>query len=138
MAELEKPSRAELFAALKNERLVRLFERLLTTAATTGDTAVVQAALDAHIADAADAHAASAIGVTPTGGITAIEAQSALEDLDAALSAHTTSTANPHSVTKAQVGLGNADNTSDANKPVSTAAQAELQSYARRFLLMGA
>ena len=33
---------------------------------------------------------------------------------------------NPHSVTKAQVGLGNADNTSDANKPVSTATQTAL------------
>ena len=30
-------------------------------------------------------------------------------------------TDNPHSVTKAQVGLGNVDNTSDMNKPVSTA-----------------
>lgn len=39
----------------------------------------------------------------------------------AALSAHAGSTSNPHSVTKAQVGLGNVDNTSDANKPVSTA-----------------
>ncbi|BCM89024.1 hypothetical protein IAD21_00867 [Abditibacteriota bacterium] len=38
-----------------------------------------------------------------------------------ALTAHTGNTSNPHSVTKAQVGLGNADNTSDANKPVSTA-----------------
>ena len=34
---------------------------------------------------------------------------------------HTSNTSNPHSVTKAQVGLGNADNTSDVNKPVSTA-----------------
>ncbi len=33
---------------------------------------------------------------------------------------------NPHNVTKANVGLGNADNTSDANKPVSTATQAAL------------
>lgn len=33
---------------------------------------------------------------------------------------------NPHTVTKAQVGLGNADNTSDAGKPVSTAQQAAL------------
>ena len=36
---------------------------------------------------------------------------------------HTNSTNNPHSVTKAQVGLSNVDNTSDANKPVSTATQ---------------
>ena len=35
--------------------------------------------------------------------------------------AHTDNKSNPHSVTKAQVGLGNVDNTSDANKPVSTA-----------------
>ena len=30
---------------------------------------------------------------------------------------------NPHQVTKAQVGLGNVDNTSDLNKPISTATQ---------------
>lgn len=35
--------------------------------------------------------------------------------------AHATNTGNPHSTTKAQVGLGNVDNTSDVNKPVSTA-----------------
>jgi len=39
------------------------------------------------------------------------------------LSNHIGDTNNPHSVTAAQVGLGNADNTSDANKPVSTAQQ---------------
>lgn len=42
------------------------------------------------------------------------------------LSAHTTRTDNPHAVTKAQVGLGNVDNTADADKPVSAAAQAAL------------
>lgn len=35
---------------------------------------------------------------------------------------------NPHDVTKAQIGLGNVDNTSDADKPVSTATQAALNS----------
>lgn len=34
---------------------------------------------------------------------------------------HIADVANPHNVTKAQVGLGNVDNTSDINKPVSTA-----------------
>lgn len=33
---------------------------------------------------------------------------------------------NPHGVTKSDVGLSNADNTSDANKPISTAQQAAL------------
>jgi len=42
------------------------------------------------------------------------------------LSSHTGNTSNPHSVTKAQVGLGNVDNTSDLNKPVSTAQQTAL------------
>ena len=39
---------------------------------------------------------------------------------------HSSNTSNPLSVTKPQVGLGNADNTSDANKPVSTATQTAL------------
>ena len=39
------------------------------------------------------------------------------------LSAHLSDTSNPHGVTKAQVGLGNVDNTSDLNKPISTATQ---------------
>ena len=43
---------------------------------------------------------------------------------------HLGSTSNPHSVTKSQVGLGNVDNTSDANKPVSTAMQTALDNHA--------
>jgi hypothetical protein len=43
---------------------------------------------------------------------------------------HIVNTANPHNVTKAQVGLANVDNTSDANKPVSTATQAALNAKA--------
>lgn len=39
---------------------------------------------------------------------------------------HKNSTANPHTVTKAQVGLGNCDNTSDVNKPVSTLQQSAI------------
>lgn len=39
---------------------------------------------------------------------------------------HISNNSNPHGVTKSQVGLGNVDNTSDANKPVSTATQTEL------------
>ena len=39
------------------------------------------------------------------------------------LTAHINNKTNPHSVTKEQVGLGNVDNTSDINKPISTATQ---------------
>lgn len=39
---------------------------------------------------------------------------------------HTLDVANPHNVTKTQVGLGNVDNTSDLDKPISNATQAAL------------
>jgi len=48
------------------------------------------------------------------------------DDTKALLLAHEADHANPHVVTKAQVGLGNCDNTSDADKPVSTAQQTAL------------
>ena len=38
---------------------------------------------------------------------------------------------NPHSVTKTQVGLGNCDNTADADKPISTAVQDEFDNIKR-------
>lgn len=44
----------------------------------------------------------------------------------AALLSHTSNMSNPHGTTKAQVGLGSADNTSDANKPVSGPQQTAL------------
>ncbi len=42
------------------------------------------------------------------------------------LDVHTANTNNPHTVTKTQLGLGNVDDTSDANKPISTLQQAGL------------
>lgn len=42
------------------------------------------------------------------------------------LTNHVANTSNPHSVTKTQVGLGNVDNTSDLDKPISTATQTAL------------
>lgn len=58
---------------------------------------------------------------------TSLDAKASAADL----ATHTGATNNPHSVTKAQVGLGNVDNTSDANKPVSTE-QALLVALTRR------
>jgi hypothetical protein len=43
---------------------------------------------------------------------------------------HNSSTDNPHGVTKDQVGLSNVDNTSDADKPISTAMQSALDNKA--------
>lgn len=44
------------------------------------------------------------------------------------LETHINNKSNPHEVTKDQVGLGNVDNTSDANKPISNATQNALNS----------
>lgn len=60
-------------------------------------------------------------GLKDQAGITA--------DIDAVqtnLETHINNKTNPHKVTKAQVGLGNVDNTSDANKPISNATQTAL------------
>lgn len=47
---------------------------------------------------------------------------------------HSQTTGNPHGTTKADVGLSNVDNTSDANKPVSTAQQTALDGKANKAL----
>lgn len=46
------------------------------------------------------------------------------------LISHLANTNNPHSVTKSQVGLGNVDDTSDADKPISTATRKALDGKA--------
>ena len=91
----------------------------------TADTAkpvstAQQAALDlkGNIADIVDA-------LTSTSTVAPLSANQG-RVLNSALASHSGSTSNPHSVTKAQVGLGSVDNTSDAAKPVSTAQQAAL------------
>ena len=55
---------------------------------------------------------------------------SANTDVAANTSHRGTTTGNPHSVTKSDVGLGDVDNTSDTDKPVSTAQQAEIDTKA--------
>ena len=61
----------------------------------------------------------------------ATAAQGATADAAAAdLATHEADVANPHTVTKSQVGLSNADNTSDVAKPVSSATQTALNAKA--------
>ena len=50
----------------------------------------------------------------------------AKDEVNKTLETHISDKNNPHSVTKAQVGLGNVDNTADVNKPVSIAQQAAI------------
>lgn len=49
-----------------------------------------------------------------------------LTALETKVNNHIANKSNPHTVTKTQVGLGNVNNTSDANKPVSTAQAAAI------------
>lgn len=57
---------------------------------------------------------------------TADGAEAGAAAANGAIASHAQNTNNPHNTTKFQVGLGNVDNTSDADKPVSTAVQAAL------------
>ena len=56
------------------------------------------------------------------------ELESNSNNQEETLDEHIKNKNNPHNITKAQVGLGNADNTSDINKPVSTAQQNAINS----------
>lgn len=53
-------------------------------------------------------------------------AENAENTLTSSLNAHIANKENPHEVTKAQIGLENVDNTSDKDKPISTATQTSL------------
>ncbi|TCK58188.1 LamG domain-containing protein [Seleniivibrio woodruffii] len=68
-----------------------------------------------------------------SGTVHAGNVQDALETLklmsdvnSSSVAAHSSNASNPHGVTKAQIGLGNVDNTADAAKPVSAAVQTAL------------
>lgn len=50
----------------------------------------------------------------------------AINEIKSLISTHATKYDNPHQVTKAQVGLGNVDNTSDIDKPISKAMESAL------------
>ena len=71
-----------------------------------------------------------AVHYTADAGKSEVEKEQARQNIGAAsvasVSQHTANRSNPHEVTKAQVGLGNVDNTSDMGKPVSTATAREL------------
>ncbi len=75
---------------------------------------------------------AKVTGYTKPSSTSAIAAtdsiNAALGKLEKKADDHIANKSNPHGVTKAQVGLGNCDNTSDLNKPISTATQTALNS----------
>lgn len=80
-------------------------------------------ALFDHKNDQANPHMVTAVqaGADPAGSAAAVSTD---------LGAHTARTDNPHSVTATQLGLGNVDNTSDSDKPISSATLAALNTKA--------
>lgn len=78
-------------------------------------------AISAVASSISSAIAALGLGTASTHAASDFDTAGAASTVQGNLNTHTGNTSNPHSVTKAQVGLGNADNTSDTNKPVSTA-----------------
>ena len=84
---------------------------------------VVKSAIDAEAIQSETSFTALALALVDVNAWNA-----ALQELGA----HKASTSNPHGVTKTQVGLGSVDNTSDANKPVSTATQTALNLKANK------
>lgn len=122
-------------------------------ATRTGSTVTVNGSIDGRAELLVDAGHTYTVSVTPAGGsylnrsqtVATASAKSyavkfylypakaneasttaSLNALNTSISTHVNKKDNPHAVTKAQVGLGNVDNTSDANKPVSTATNTEL------------
>ena len=89
------------------------------SADVTLTAADVGARADNWTPDAAD------VGADPAG-----TAETKANAVQTNLTSHTNNKSNPHGVTKAQVGLGNVDNTADANKPISTATQNALNGKA--------
>lgn len=87
---------------------------------------------DSHIINAATTSQAGLMSSSDKTKLDGLKDQAGItSDIDAVqtnLETHINNKSNPHEVNKAQVGLGNVDNTSDANKPISTATQNALNS----------
>lgn len=104
--------------------VLKYYDGAEKTIATTANVATTQTALDAHIADSSDAHAASAITNTPSGNLSATTVQGALNELQtdldnratsAALSAHESDTST-HGVTEI---VGTSEAQSLTNKTIN-------------------
>lgn len=87
---------------------------------------------DSHTINAATTSQAGVMSSADKTKLNGLKDQAGItSDIDAVqtnLETHINNKSNPHEVTKVQVGLGNVDNTSDANKPISNATQNALNS----------
>lgn len=115
-------------------KIDHLSENFLSVSSTgvkiTGVQNAINTAVNAEKAarEAADTEIKNSITQSEQGSTAALNAETqrakqAEATITSNLSKHTSNYENPHKVTKAQVGLDNVDNTSDINKPISTATQ---------------
>lgn len=85
---------------------------------------------DSHMINAATTSQAGVMSSADKTKLNGLKDQASITaDIDAVqtnLETHINNKTNPHEVTKAQVGLGNVDNTADTDKPISTATQTAL------------
>lgn len=117
-ADLDKPVSTAVSEEIKK----------VNTAITSEADRAKQVEADLNIAIENEVTRAKGIEAELTKEITdeALRATEAEGNITTALNAHKDDVNNPHDVTKAQIGLGNVDNTSDINKPISSAAQEAL------------
>lgn len=114
-APTELPSASKVLAELR-----RMIEE--HAGRTDNPHAVTAALISALTQTEADARYALKASVTTLSGQVAQAVQQSVAAV-VAMRQHTNRSDNPHGVTAAQVGLGNVDNTADADKPVSTRQQ---------------
>lgn len=99
----------------------------LTTEGASADYREVRALLDNKVGIEPDKYMISAELLDKLAGLkTEAELDEIINAAALAFSTHAGNTNNPHKVSKSQLGLGNVDNTSDAQKPVSQATQTAL------------
>ncbi len=116
-----------------NELIVSLSTRLdnIDTLLASDDTTIdeIQEIVDYIKQNRTDLEA---LGISNISGLqTSLNTlQTNIDTVQTNLTNHENDSSNPHSVTKAQVWLWNVDNTSDANKPISTAQQTALNNKA--------
>ena len=135
---LNNPSASDSLAghAAQHANLNDAVEALQTKVGVDGSTdpASIEYKLATHTHSAFLTEAEADAAYDALGAADAAQAAAALDATSKANAAaaastpiaHATATDNPHAVTKTQVGLGNVDNTSDANKPISTLQAAAL------------
>lgn len=104
--------------------------RGITTSDIPVDEVVIKSELEPQVNNLNDAINTKQDSTDNTLETTSKTVVGAINEVNSVTSAHINNTNNPHAVTKAQLGIENVDNTSDADKPVSTATQSAISSTA--------